>query len=130
MGVTLKRYIAAYIDLFIAVIISVAIFKYLIREESKIIIYIGVIFAVFLYLLKDIFGRSIGKRLLGLKIVDKNNYTITPQWWRLILHNMTLPIWLIDILYMNSHVSGEKPIDKLLNIKVIELHPKIKKYDL
>ncbi|CAN7502106.1 hypothetical protein LJR153_003505 [Paenibacillus sp. LjRoot153] len=45
------------------------------------------------YVLKDIFkGRSIGKRLIGLKVVDKNNNNDVPGTIRLMLRNITILI--------------------------------------
>jgi uncharacterized RDD family membrane protein YckC len=58
-------------------------------------------FGMIYYLLKDIFkGRSIGKRLFGLRVIDKNNNNNVPGIIRLMLRNLTILIWPIELLML------------------------------
>lgn len=58
-------------------------------------------FGMIYYLLKDIFkGRSIGKRLIGLRVVDINNTNDVPGKIRLVVRNITVLIWPIELLIL------------------------------
>ncbi len=58
-------------------------------------------FGMIYYLLKDIFrGRSIGKKLFGLRVTDKDNKNIVPGALRLIIRNITILFWPIELLVL------------------------------
>ncbi|RAV20733.1 hypothetical protein DQG23_14605 [Paenibacillus contaminans] len=53
------------------------------------------------YLLKDIYkGRSFGKRLLGIGVRDLDNDSVTPGAFRLLVRNVTIILWPIEIFLL------------------------------
>jgi uncharacterized RDD family membrane protein YckC len=58
-------------------------------------------FGMIYYLLKDLYkGRSIGKRFMGLVVTDNNNKSAIPRMNRLIIRNVTVLIWPIEIIVL------------------------------
>ena len=59
--------------------------------------HLGVIIPVTLFIFRDVFGRSIGKIILKLEIVDSRTGKKATLWQRL-LKNITAPITVMEIL--------------------------------
>ena len=59
--------------------------------------HLGVIIPVTLFIFRDVFGRSIGKIILKLEIVDSRTGKKAALWQRL-LKNITAPITVVEIL--------------------------------
>ena len=57
-----------------------------------------IIFGEVYFIIKDIFGRSLGKRIMGIKIVRVDGRK--PSIIRLILRNITISIWPVEIVLL------------------------------
>ena len=70
-----------------------------------------------LWLFKDVFnGASIGKHIMKIRIVDENNQK--PSVHKLILRNLTLGIWPLEVYFLlNKKIRFG---DKITNTKVID----------
>jgi len=56
----------------------------------------------FLLMLKDIFGgASIGKRIMKIKVFDSQNKV--PEFYKLVVRNITIIIWPIELIMALSH---------------------------
>lgn len=124
MGLFGKRIIAFYIDAFIAFFIIIAPL-YLIAGMFEINInpifaFIAAVLGTILLLFKDISGRSVGKRIMGLKLVIKADSNTKPKWQHLVLRNILLGLWAVDAIRLLY--GYDKILDKLLGIKVVETH--------
>ncbi len=88
-----------------------------IMTKPLIVIYLITLSIVLLGLvLKDIFGgRSIGKRIMKIKVVRKNSEKASV--WRLIFRNITIVIWPIEALLLL--IGREKIGDVIANTKVV-----------
>lgn len=122
----LKRISAFLIDYFIITIIASPflvldileinmendILNLIIKNLFVIIILLGIF-------LKDIFDESgsIGKRIIGIKIKEFDYETI-PKW-KLILRNMTIIIWPIEVIVLL--ITKTKIIDGILNLEVVAI---------
>ncbi|NOU93105.1 hypothetical protein GC093_07660 [Paenibacillus sp. LMG 31456] len=122
---------AFFID-YLLVCIVVAIFSFLIswnimtqspmsaenfnklRKLNYFITAIGLIITMF----KDVVnGRSIGKRMTNISVIDSKRNDQVPSIWRLILRNITLLIWPVDLLYFL--ISGNRIGDILFSTQVV-----------
>lgn len=114
-----KRFLAFIIDAIIALLLFIPISTILVLTRVEVcavmlpwIIWIGL-------LCKDCFGgRSIGKRLMGYQIVDKNTFE-TPSPYKCILRNLTYLLGLIDIATMFYKKEWRRLGDYVINTKVI-----------
>jgi uncharacterized RDD family membrane protein YckC len=90
------RGIAFIIDLMIstglAMTIGVIVYDGMIFDNMYFIMFLGIAFLIF----KDIFGKSVGKHLLGLNVVDYN-VNQKPNIYQRLLRNITVPITIIEI---------------------------------
>ncbi len=84
----------------------------------------GFIAAVAMLLVKDVFGRSIGKRIVGLKIVT-NSGDAVPKW-KLVLRNVTTFFWTFELIVAVLSDENKRLTDMMLGIKVIKI-PNLKK---
>lgn len=87
--------------------------------KTKIIPVIG--FGVFaaLILLKDVFGRSAGKRIKNLQILSDSGEDV-PKW-KLILRNITFFIMPIELIAVALSDENKRLMDMLLGLKVIKI---------
>lgn len=87
--------------------------------KTKIIPVIG--FGVFaaLILLKDVFGRSAGKRIKNLQILSDSGENV-PKW-KLILRNITFFIMPIELIAVALSDENKRLMDMLLGLKVIKI---------
>ncbi|MDR1101574.1 MAG: RDD family protein [Clostridiales bacterium] len=99
----------------IFVIIGAADFNALLDSEHGTMFFCILIVCMLSIFFKDIIsGRSVGKRLLKLKIIGEDGKT--PSTFRLILRNITIPIWLVEAILL---LCGKIRIgDKLAGTKV------------
>ena len=79
----------------------------------------GFIAAVAMLLFKDVFGRSIGKRIVGLKIVT-NSGDAVPKW-KLVLRNVTTFFWTLELIVAVLSDENKRLTDMMLGIKVIKI---------
>jgi len=112
-SIFLKRCVAGCIDYMI--ISAPFIILKMIFEISfpmlVVLCYIAILF-------KDFFFRSVGKRALNLKIVDRSNIEILRNF-NLVLRNVTLFIWPVDLIFWI--VKKDVRIgDVISNTKVVE----------
>ena len=70
------------------------------------------------YTFKDIFGTSIGKRLLKLRLVEGDNKK--PSLLKRILRNLTAIIYPIEVLIIIGRKDHRKLMDLACNTNVIE----------
>ena len=102
-----KRILAIIIDnnIIIALFVLLGIAEMFIMNLNDIFIliyYFSLVFCIFIIVLKDVVnGRSIGKRIMKLKVISVSGGK--PNIWRLILRNITFIIWPIEaILLLNN----------------------------
>lgn len=116
MKLTVKRAIAFIIDVYFVAFIGM-ILSYVLKMTDYWIIYgVGCLFA----LLRDILcgGVSLGKIIMGLRVVDATTDTKAPIW-KLIIRNITTPIWIVDAIII---LSNDKPrlMDRALSLRVAD----------
>ena len=93
-----KRLIAAAIDFCIAIVIITFPIVFIgIDLNNRIAIGIGVV----LLFLKDVSGRSVGKKLLKLDLLDINSET-KPTLSKRILRNISIAIWPVEVFLLLS----------------------------
>ncbi len=103
VNVTTKRIFAFVVDFtLITIVAMLAVLPILpladvnFQVTSEVKTYLNFIFFA-VPLFKDSFlKRSIGKRIFGLKIY--NSQGNTPKYWQVILRNITLLIWFIELI--------------------------------
>ncbi len=114
----IKRFLSCMIDVMLGtafiVIPDIIGLKYP-NETFELICFLLV---VILVLFKDVFGRSLGKRLLKLHIIDVKTKKV-PKTWKLMCRNLLLPLWIIDTFFCWGF-KGQRIADKILNIEVVE----------
>lgn len=120
-----SRMIAFFIDyILIGITVSCLIMacKFYIGYVDKnpqIIFAAGFILFVAAVLFKDVFGRSVGKRVRGLTIVS-NSYEVVPKW-KLILRNITFLVMPFELLVIGLSDENKRLTDMLLGLSVIEI---------
>ena len=75
--------------------------------------------AVLIMIFRDIFGRSIGKIIFGLKIVNSVGKNAAPLWKR-ICRNLLLVVAVVDIITILVRKDHRKFLDVKLGTEVIE----------
>ena len=125
-SITQKRILAFLIDFITLCFIFEFIIMYIVRTTESSLFEISnspILYAVMLILFvlwsfKDIFnGASIGKRILKIKIVDENYKT--PRIYKLVLHNIVLCLWPIEVYFLLKQKTGFS--DKITNTQIIEV---------
>ncbi|NVK39001.1 MAG: RDD family protein [Gammaproteobacteria bacterium] len=72
----------------------------------------------FIFMCKDAYqGMSPGKRLLGIRVLNKNLEPVTP--WQTLVRNLTLPFWPLDFLAMILSSKKRRLGDYLANTQVV-----------
>ena len=69
-----------------------------------------------LILLRDLFGRSLGKKLLGLDLLDTQGKK--PPLWKRILRNITFIIFQVKIIVVALNGDHQRLSDQLLHLRV------------
>lgn len=69
-----------------------------------------------LILLRDLFGRSLGKKLLGLDLLDTQGKK--PPLWKRILRNITFIIFQVEIIVVALNGDHQRLSDQLLHLRV------------
>lgn len=73
--------------------------------------YLNFIFFAIPFFKDSFIKRSIGKRIFGLKIY--NNQGSAAKYWQVLLRNITLPIWFIELIVFLSR-SDKKRLGDLI----------------
>lgn len=118
MNILSKRWVAFFIDL--AIIAFPFVIAFIIFEAELLLILL--FFPFVLMLFKDIFGRSLGKVLMKLKIESTEEGKKLSVWKR-IFRNVTLLLGIIEaiVAYMND---GIRLGDLIAKTRVVEqIHP-------
>jgi uncharacterized RDD family membrane protein YckC len=126
MAIRLKRMVAFIIDWYISFLPGFILFMFSMNQgvenenASPLIMipcFIGVFGSFTLFVLRDyIFkGQSLGKKIFGLTILDKDTLS-TPKNWQLILKNIFLFIYPIDgvILLATGESLGNRITDTVV----------------
>ena len=71
-----------------------------------------------LMLLRDVPGRSPGKKLLGLELLDEQGRR--PVLWKRIVRNFTLPLFQIETLAVAFSSDHQRFSDRLLHLRVTD----------
>lgn len=113
MGLKIRRILASGVDYYI-IVLCIVILSFII-DHGLFIDYIIVIFCI---LFKDLMFRnqSIGKKLFKLRISTTNDDT--PNWVILILRNLTVIIWPIEIILILIY--NRRIMDLILKTQVVE----------
>lgn len=99
---------------------GIIIILFVVFGLTKVIaIIIGATVAAILFLLKDITGRSVGKRIFKLKIIDRMDKTATIPVKKLILRNILLGLWMVDGFMLYENRVKYKIMDKVLGLDVV-----------
>lgn len=117
-SILIKRETAWLIDLIIATGIVFIPDVLLTRLTNYNPFFFTVAVGFLLFICKDMSGRSVGKRILGLQIVNSNKEGRV-SLWKLTLRNILSPFWIVDAIICLC-TQGEKIEDLILNITVIE----------
>ncbi|WP_171652804.1 RDD family protein [Paenibacillus foliorum] len=81
--------------------------------------------ALIITMFKDVVkGRSIGKRITNIAVIDRKRIDQVPSTWRLILRNITLLIWPVELIYFL--ISGKRIGDIIFNTEVVGVKVKAK----
>ena len=113
-----KRFMAFWVDIGIST--GIIIILFVVFGLTKVIaIIIGATVAAILFLLKDITGRSVGKRIFKLKIIDRMDKTATIPVKKLILRNILLGLWMVDGFMLYENRVKYKIMDKVLGLDVV-----------
>ena len=124
-----KRFIANFIDTFLGlqIFMTITIFLLafmitfgLIRDYKKIyMILYAVVANLVIPLFKDIFGRSLGKKILGITIIDSKTNS-RPKRWKLVLRNifMPIPLFLEGVVCL---ATGKKIGDHIFGLDVVSV---------
>jgi len=110
-------FIIDYVFWMIVAIFMIKILKYNGLDEDRIIAAVSPI--SFWILFKDFFGQGIGKRIIGLRIVYKYNINKVPNYFLLLLRNIPLIIWFVDLFILFKF--NERLGDRLLKTNVIRI---------
>lgn len=113
-----KRFMAFWVDIGISTGIIIILFV-VFGLTNVIAIIIGATVAAILFLLKDITGRSVGKRIFKLKIIDRMDKTATIPVKKLILRNILLGLWMVDGFMLYENRAKYKIMDKVLGLDVV-----------
>lgn len=71
-----------------------------------------------LILLRDLFGRSLGKKILGLELLDSQGNK--PKLWKRILRNITFAFFQVEILVVALSSDHQRLSDQLLHLRVAD----------
>jgi uncharacterized RDD family membrane protein YckC len=81
-----------------------------------------------LIILKDLVrGKSLGKWLMDLAVRDSKDTTKTPSLFRLLLRNVPLPIWFVELFFLIRSTKGQRIGDTLAGTIVVDNPQKISK---
>lgn len=116
--ITVKRIVAFYIDYWIVLFPTVGL--NILLGEKQIIAGVNNIWLITplvltLMILKDVSGRSVGKRIMRLKIVDNGQ---VPCVWKRIVRNFSFVVWFVEfaiVIYRRDH---RKLMDVILGIDI------------
>jgi uncharacterized RDD family membrane protein YckC len=86
-------------------------------DNIKFIILIGLV----LFILKDVFGRSLGKCITSLKIINVKNPSEKVSVSKRILHNIATPLWFVDVIQVLHKGEKYKMMDKELGLDVVRI---------
>ena len=73
-----------------------------------------------LFILKDVFGRSLGKCVTGLKIINVKNPSEKVSVGKRILHNIATLLWFVDVIQVLHKGEKYKMMDKELGLDVVK----------
>ena len=125
MGIIIRRFFSFYIDLMIAsfssVIVCGFIGKFYPNEEQflSVFVYLVIGMAIILFLIKDISGRSVGKRIFRLIIINSNELNTSIPKSKLILRNILAFLWILDGILIYEGVVKCKIMDNILGLNVV-----------
>ena len=115
-----KRLISMFIDyslLAIAIVAGVFIIGiHVVQKNYYLFLFIAAIICSF----KDVFGQSVGHRLLQLKLIDRSTEK-APAIWKRFVRNLTLFIWPVEVAAVFLRKDNRRLSDVLLNTDVITL---------
>lgn len=118
-----RRFFAFWLDVLIIALIPVFYMMYALTTtdpENMTNIFLSLfpfvmIWALLFALLRDITGRSLGKRAMGIRIISTKEEKV-PRW-KLIVRNVTTPIWPIEGIAVL--VSGRRIMDRMLGLELV-----------
>ena len=114
----LFRAIALGIDAIIIAGIIIPLLLILFGENSLDYVYLGIFAACVFVVLRDIFGKSIGKYLMGLNIVDiKSNERA--KFYQRLLRNITAPITIAEGIILLASKRHSRIGDNIAKTKVV-----------
>ena len=115
-----KRGLALWIDLFFSTGISMLLFGFysdtFVMDSLPFIMTVGGL----MLLCRDLFGRSLGKLIMGLQIVDTRTNSRAKCYQR-ILRDITLPITVIEMFIYISKNDNKRLGDMLAGTSVEEI---------
>lgn len=131
LGLRIAAVMIDYIIIFLLALLSVDYSFMILSDQAEGIFHLFNLFLLMvfiLYLLKDIvYGRSIGKWTIGLEVRDSNNNEKKPNIIKLIVRNLFIFLWPIEILMILFSKDNRRIGDKLANTEVYRISNKINK---
>ncbi len=130
-----QRYIALIIDNFTISFLIIPFFffsnRLMIENKSTLLLFyiliLNIIFAI-TFISKDIIkGISLGKMIMGIAVRDEKNHNITPPLYKLMLRNLTLIFWPIEVIMLI--LSKQRLGDKYAQTAVIKNPVKLKLFN-
>ena len=125
MGIIIRRFFSFYIDLMIASFSSVFVCGFVGKlypnEEQfmSVFVYLVIGMAIILFLIKDISGRSVGKRIFRLIIINRNELNTSIPKSKLILRNILAFLWILEGILIYEGVVKYKIMDNILGLNVV-----------
>ena len=119
----IRRIIAFTIDQFICTVAGILVIGFLSSfngiNTTVLTTAVIVAFSIFGLLCRDLLRPGIGKRIMRLSIRPAESSDIVPLW-KLIVRNITLGIWPIELIVLDKTNGTQRLADKWLNIKVVK----------
>lgn len=115
-----KRVLAFLVDYFCLCILGTLVFMIIFydRELDKTFVIGFSVWCIIGTLLKDVFGQSLGKRIGKIKITTQDGNK--PPIYKLLLRNITVCIWPLELIAAMISESDTRISDKLLGLRVVK----------
>ena len=112
------RGFAFAIDTIVCAVIAIGMFKIVSLYVTLDSYYLGIVIGILLLTFRDIFGKSLGKYLLEMSVVDAKTKT-SVKFYKRLLKNITVPITIIEIPMVIFTKEHKRIGDKLSKTEVV-----------
>ena len=125
MVMLIKRFVAFLIDVIIIFVIFTVMITIVVEWLYPLIPYVVLSFLCVPFVLKDVFGRSLGKKIMNIKLIDETTGD-TPKLWKRICRNLLFEAWFLEgfMLILYPQLKGKKLLDQALSLTHVSGKPK------